>query len=349
MTEEQGDFIIVGQGLAGTTLGLHLQGAGQRVLMIDAQQPVTCSVIAAGLMTPMTGRRFALAWRCDETFATARDFYKRLEDETDGRFFHERLSVRLFKSAEERAVWTKRREQPGVQPYLVEPAPDPLIDPALGDARHGGFAMHAAQLDVPAFLAASRAILPSVSMSVDWTRDVVFDGNGVSVCGHRARRVISCEGHRAAHNAYFSEVRFNSTKGEVLTARFERPMPDRVLTRGVWVAPTTDPGVFRVGATYDRQSLDSVPTASARSEMERELQAFLHVPYSVLDHQAAVRPIIYQSGPLVGLHPDQDRLGFFNGLASKGALFAPWCAARFRDHLIDGIALPSDIDLQTWL
>ena len=57
MAEAPWDVIIVGQGLAGTTLAWHLREAGQRVLVIDACEPVTSSKIAAGLITPITGQR----------------------------------------------------------------------------------------------------------------------------------------------------------------------------------------------------------------------------------------------------------------------------------------------------
>ena len=103
--------------------------------------------------------------------------------------------------------------------------------------------------------------------------------------------------------------------------------------------------MFRVGATYDWAALDGVPTDAARAEIESKLREFIGVPYTVIAHQAAVRPIIRESKALVGLHPHHPRLGFFNGLGSKGSLHAPWFAARFADYLVNGVALPPDCDL----
>ncbi|NOU04706.1 MAG: NAD(P)-binding protein, partial [Hyphomicrobiaceae bacterium] len=48
MTDDIWDTIIVGQGLAGTTLAWRLVDAGQRVLMFDPAEAVTSSKIAAG-------------------------------------------------------------------------------------------------------------------------------------------------------------------------------------------------------------------------------------------------------------------------------------------------------------
>ena len=64
------DAIIVGQGLAGTTLAWCLLEAGMSVLVTDPEEEITSSKIAAGLITPITGQRLALSWQV-ETFLPA--------------------------------------------------------------------------------------------------------------------------------------------------------------------------------------------------------------------------------------------------------------------------------------
>ena len=138
---------------------------------------------------------------------------------------------------------------------------------------------------------------------------------------------------------------FKGAKGDILTVRFHGALPVKCLHRGIWVVPTDQPNVFRIGSTYDWEALDGVPSASARQEIESKLTAFVRVPYTVIDHQAAVRPIIRESKALLGLHPEHDRLGFFNGLGSKGALHAPWFAKIFADFLVHAAALPAEFDI----
>lgn len=343
---EPWDVIIVGQGLAGTTLAWCLRDAGQRVLVIDADVPVTSSRIAAGLITPITGQRLVLSWRCGEFLPEARAFYARIEKQTGEKFFHDRVALRLFQSDEERANWARRSQKPEYKSYLVAPQPEPLMDSRTIDASCGGFTMRAAQLDVAAYLAASGKVLDRVSMTVDWKRDVALDEEGVSVGEHRARHLISCEGYAATRNPYFDWVPFIAAKGDILTVKFHAPVPARSIHRGIWLAPTANPDIFRVGSTYDWETLDTVPDAAAREELERKLKAFFHVPYTVLDHHAAVRPIISESKPLIGLHPEHERLGFFNGLGSKGALLAPWYSRCFAGFLTRQGPLPAEADVQ---
>ncbi len=346
------DAIIVGQGLAGTTLAWQLMLAGQRVLVIDAEEPVTSSKIAAGLITPITGQRMALSWRNDEFLPVAQDFYRDIEQRTGSRFYYTRTALRLFSSDAEQLTWTKRQLQPGYQAHLLDPQPNPLLSLDIGDSSCGGFTMHAAQLDVVAYLSASRTAFAAAGsyrpLSLDWQRDVTFGDDHVVVAEHRTRRLISCEGYAAKRNPHFAHVPFNAAKGDILTVRFHRPMPAQSLHRDLWVAPTTEPDVFRVGSTYDWTALDNEPSVTARATIERKLQAFLRVPYTVIDHKAAVRPIIHLSKAIIGLHPQHQRLGYFNGLGSKGSLHAPWYARCLTDFLVRGTPIPEALNVGTY-
>ncbi len=343
---EMWDTIIVGQGLAGTTLAWQLREAGQQVLLIDACEPVTSSKIAAGLMTPITGMRLVLTANCDALLGEARALYAGVEGITGSRFFHERTAVRLFQGQSERLAWGPRSLRPEYQTYVVVPQPEPLVGAELAEAVEGGFVMRTAQLDVAGYLAASRAVLPWVEMAVVWERDVELGWDDVRVGPHRALRVLSCEGYAAARNPYFSWVPFKAAKGDILTVRFERDVPPQCFHRGIWIAPTAEPDVFRVGASYDWATLDQVPDEGARAEIERKLQAFWRVPYTVVNHEAAVRPIIAESKPVMGVHPEHERLGYFNGLGSKGSLHGPWFTGMFARHLMAGAALPTEVDLR---
>jgi glycine/D-amino acid oxidase-like deaminating enzyme len=345
-TAEIWDVIIVGRGLAGTTLAWHLVEAGKSVLLTDADEAVTSSKIAAGLITPITGQRFAPSWRCNEFMPVARTFYRRIEERTGARFFHERTAIRLFQSDEERALWEKQRMKPAIQPYMLPATPDELIAPGIADTGAGGFAMRAAQLDVAAYLDASRNALPCDRHAIDWTRDVQFDADAASIAGHRAHLIISCEGAAAARNPYFAYVPLRPAKGDILTLRFAAELPPHSVHRGVWLAPTGDPHIFRAGSTYDREHLNQTPTEEARAEIEDRLRTFLRIPYEVIGHVAALRPVLFHSRAIVGLHPEQDRLGCFNGLGSKGSLHAPWYAERFAAFIAHGAPLPADIDLR---
>ena len=65
----QVDFLIVGQGLAGSLLAKELLRRGRAVHVVDDRWKSSSSQVAAGLMTPLTGRRFTLTKDYPELFA----------------------------------------------------------------------------------------------------------------------------------------------------------------------------------------------------------------------------------------------------------------------------------------
>jgi len=157
---------------------------------------------------------------------------------------------------------------------------------------------------------------------------------------------VSCEGHAAAGNPYFSNVKFNAAKGDILTIRFREPIDPPRLHRGIWLAKANRAGTYWLGSTYERERLDEEPGAAARAEIEDRFRAFFRTPYDVTSHRAAVRPAIAESRAVIGLHPEHPRLGYFNGLGSKGALHAPWYAAALTGALVRRAPLPHFADVR---
>ncbi len=156
---------------------------------------------------------------------------------------------------------------------------------------------------------------------------VVLAGHGIEV-----RCAVLCQGFAATRSPWFDQLSFRPAKGEALTVRVPGLRSERTVHRQVWLAPA-DGDRFRVGATYGWDALDDVPTSEGREELEGKLRGLLRRPYEVVDHQAAVRPIMSGRRPRAGMHPDHPCLGLLNGLGSKGSLLAPTVAAQLADLL----------------
>ncbi len=330
------DFIIVGQGLAGTTLAWQLRRRGRSILVLDREPPVTASRIAAGLITPVTGKRLAISWRWSELMPVATTFYRSVEAETGARFFHCRPAVRLFADAAERLEYHRRTGVPTGSPCAgfstlvreLEVVPHGL------EAGYGGFEMPAAaRLDVPAYLAASRQVFVSRGeyqrADLNLGRDVRLSAGRIRIpfLAVEASALILCRGFASDPDPWFNRVPFQAAKGEILTLRIPGYYESRTVHRGLWLAPV-DGEHYLCGATYTWNRLDNAPTDEGRSEIERRLTRFLKLPYAITDHRAAVRPVIDAGYPTIGRHPVYPQVGFFNGLGSKGSLLAPFFAAQ---------------------
>ncbi|MGZ5190825.1 MAG: FAD-dependent monooxygenase, partial [Flavisolibacter sp.] len=55
----QVDYLIIGQGICGTMLSWFLHKEGKTCIVIDDDNQNSSSKIAAGIINPVTGRRYA--------------------------------------------------------------------------------------------------------------------------------------------------------------------------------------------------------------------------------------------------------------------------------------------------
>ena len=260
-----------------------------------------------------------------------------MEAELGTRFFHLAPSLRLFADPSEAAVYEDRATT--LFPDLVS-RPYPLADPTAFVAPFGGFQMTpAARLDVTTYLDASRAYFARdggyQAATVNLGQDVepTPDGVHLTQLGIRARWLVFCQGYDAASNPWFSDVRFHPVQGEVLTLRVPGLTEGRVIHRGVWLAPHGG-DAYLAGSTYDRDRLDGTPTARGRDEICSRLREFLRLPFDVIDHRAAVRPVVAGNKPVFGVHPEYPQLAYLNGLGSKGSLQAPYFADLLASRLL---------------
>ncbi|WP_010582705.1 FAD-dependent oxidoreductase [Schlesneria paludicola] len=348
------DVVVLGQGLAGTALAWSLLWEGARVVVIDREARVGSSGIAAGLVTPVTGQKLTLSWRFADFWPHAIAFYRRVESEVHRPLFREDRMVRLFADERERRAFNLRGESGELDGVVSDSSPQ--CEPSL-DQTHGGFEMTSAgRLDVLLYLDSSResllqrgSFLPG---DVDVSRDFELEPSGVTLprFGIRSRRLVFCQGYQADPNPWFRDVQFKPAKGEILTVRIPGLTEQKIVHRGIWLAPMGDQ-VFKVGATYDWSHLDSIPTSEGRTEILTRLAGFLNRPVEVLEHAAAVRPIHRNQYPVVGIHPVQSQLGIFNGFGSKGVLQAPYFASQFAGVLRGQGEVDADVELNrktTW-
>lgn len=345
------DTLIVGQGLAGSLLAWQFLERGERILVVDADEEVTSSKVAAGLVTPLAGPRFSLPDGLPERLLAAKRFYFETEESTGARFFHHLRIARLFRGEQEDAVWKSRLEADGER---LAPFHEPLsIEPHLFRAEDGGFEMkEGGWLDVPVFLETTRQHLlerASYAISrIDSSDVAIASGTDHPVRWKNiaARRIVFAEGWRGNKNRFFDWLPMRPTAGDILDLEMpELEDETRIVNCGGWLLPLGH-GRFRAGSTYRHDSTEEKPTAAGRIEVLQKLDQITPVEPRVVGHRTAIRPSIRRSQVIMGRHPAHDSVAFFNGLGSKGVLNGPWHAERLVAHLLDDAPLPDAADLR---
>jgi len=340
------DYLIVGQGLAGSVLACMLRMARKKVLVIDNAHRTAASLAAAGIINPITGKRLNRPFLVDQLLADAFSIYPSIEQFLGTTFFRRRKVLRLLQSAEEQKQWTERLSTTDYAKYLGS-IECPFF--AFDCPWFGGFEIKmAGQVDVPTFVGHTRDALATADSLVESD----FDYNEIRVSDvsvqwrqYTAEAVIFCEGYKLAENPFFKEIQLNPAKGEMLTLRAPDFTDDRIIQRGKWFFRTST-GEVKTGTTYRWDRLDESPTQAAREEIERSIREFAGFNFEVIAQSAGVRPVIrVDNRPVIGTHPQYRRIAIFNGLGSKGALQAPFASRQLIDNLEKSLTIHPEFDV----
>jgi glycine oxidase len=340
------DYLIVGQGLAGSLLACLFQMGGKNVLVIDNGHRTAASLSAAGIMNPITGKRLNRPLLVDRLLQDAFTIYPSVEQFLGSSFFRRRKVLRLLQSAEEQYQWKAHLASGDYAKYLG------AIDcPRTHGSEEwfGSFEIAlAGQLDVAAFIRRTRDRFAAMGQFAESQFDydeLRFSQNGVSWCGYTAKAVIFCEGYQLSKNPFFNSIKLNPAKGEILTLRAPNFADDRIIQRGKWLFRSTTDEI-KAGTTYSWDRLDETPTQLAREEIEQSIRLFTDFDFEVIAQTAGVRPVIrVDNRPIVGSHPESKRVAVLNGLGSKGVLQAPFASTQLIGSLERGEPIHPEFDV----
>lgn len=334
-------ILIIGQGIAGTMLAYALQRAGVQVALAEGALAGRSSVVAAGIINPVTGKRFVKSWRLDDFLPAAKRQYQALEAELGIKVWEQRPILRLLATPEERNDWSARCALPDYAAYLGEVTEAGPWSHFLKPGFHFGTIQQAARVNFPklleSYLLRARAAGNVLEQSV-----LYEDIDGLL---KTYDRIVFCEGFRAMQNPYFPNLPWQPAKGEALFIRFKDPRAALIhdmLKKTSLIAPLGE-GLFWAGGSYQWHYPDLEPSAGERDYILQRLSEMLDAPFDIVDHRAGVRPSVKDRRPFLGESPVQPRVYIFNGLGTKGALLAPFWAEHLADHLLNGNVLDKDV------
>lgn len=341
------DFIIVGQGLAGTLVSFMLERAGKDCLVIDAGIEQAASSVAAGIINPVTGRRYVKSWRIDTLLPFARRTYREMEALLGTSFASDYRIIRSIGSVKEENDWLARSADPAYEKYLLDEADTAVfrdkIEPAFAYGElEGGMRVDIAGLTshYRSYLADAGKLLPN---SFDHSL-LQIEGSGMRYGQIQARGVIFCEGYRGKFNPWFNYLPFHGDKGEVLIVRIPGADFNKLLKQNIFIVPL-GADLYWVGTTYFRSYETVEATSEGKTWLLTRLTEILRLPFELVDHRAAVRPTVKDRRPMLGAHPNIPGLWLFNGLGTKGTSLGPYWADHLLCHILEGQQLDPEVNI----
>ena len=343
---KQVDYIIVGQGIAGTLLAHDLLESGQTVLIIDKPHAAMASRVAAGLFNPVGVKRCIRSWRADDFLPFAIDRYKRLEHKLESSFLNLRPIYRLFANEDNRKQWQIKCINEGMDDFIVafEAA---NTYPYLKDDFGGASIFPAGNLKMIPFLGASRRYLLEKNSLLEEEFDFdLLDIDQGFYNNTQAKKIIFCEGFRAIYNPYFKYLPFSPTKGEVLTIHIPAlEKIDKIVSKGIFIMPLGN-HLYQVGATYNHHELDDLVTPAGITYLKEKIDQIIEEEYEIVAKKAGVRPTVRDRKPFLGIHPKHKKLAIFNGLGTRGVIQGPYLSAHFCAFLTTSQKIPQGSDIE---
>lgn len=343
------DVIIIGQGLAGTTLAHIFLQQGQKVLVVDNGAVVTSSKVAAGVWNPVVFRRYTSSFLAQQLIAFNTTFYPNLEKILSSKFYHPAPYYKVFTSEGDVQHWKNKLINPEVNQFLP-PEIFTGLDTAIFKAPyHAANVLDSGFLEVKKYIEKSADyFLQNNSLLIDEVNyDAISISNGdVNYKDYTANKIIFCEGINGVHNPWFNKLPFSPAKGELLTIKAHiTAVENAIINKGIFIVPLGN-DLWKVGATFRWDMLDNETTADALQELETKLKQLLNIPYEIIEHQAAVRPATDDRRPYVGLHPQYPQLGVLNGLGSRGVMLAPYFANQLVQNILHNKPLHNEVDVR---
>lgn len=343
-------YLIVGQGIAGTSLAWHLLARGRKFLIIDDPALPSSSYVAAGIFNPLTGRKLVKTWMADTIFPYAAGFYSRIGKVLGARFVHPADIYRPYRGPDEKERYLRWAEESGYQDY-ISPGQVDLSGSSFINAPHGGLTIsRSGWIDLPHFLDCSRTYFKEAGCFREAhfsPADLTLEANGAAWNGMHFEKIVNCMGTGAEKDPLFNWLPFNPVKGQVLECRVDGYPVEQIVNQGIFILPLPD-GRVKVGATYSWHDLDWETTPEARDYLSGKLAGLLKAPFSVTRQLAGIRPSSQDRRPFAGRHPEHEQLYIFNGLGTKGVTLAPFFAGQMADLLSGKEELHPEVNIRRY-
>jgi len=334
ITMRKTNTIIVGQGIAGSLVAYMLYRHKIPSVVIDPGSANTSSKVAAGMFTPVSGKRKTIHPITLEQIPYAITIYREIEQWLGIDMLHLQNIYQVYNSTDERNDLQARLTSDAFAKYIIA---NPNAEPGILQEQGAFEITHSGWLDCELFingvahwLKAKDALIEAEFMY----QDMKFNEANMEYQGITCSQVVFCEGYRGVNNPFFSDQNIIPCKGDVLTIQSDHPATSRIVKKNGIYLTSLGNNLFKAGSTYQWNNSNAEPDEAGKSHIESKLGEMLTGKFNTIEHQAAIRPTTKNREVIAMQHPQHKGLFMLNGLGTKGVLQAPWFARHLTDLIL---------------
>ena len=339
------DYIIVGSGLASIMFAEQLR-THQKSFVVISDRSQQASVVASGLYNPVVLKRFTAAWKADSHLRSAIPRYANLEHLLGIKLDYVIPIHRVFNSIQEQNNWFLACDKPllnqFLNPNLINNKNKFVKAPfGFGEVYSTG------KIDTQILIEAYRSFLSDKNQYISETFDydsLTETSGGIAYKSIKSKYIVFTEGFGIHKNPYFKQLPLEGTKGEIVTIHAPELKLETILKSSIFVIPMESDN-YLVGSTYEWTDKTNTPTSKAKSQLLEKLELLISCSYEVVNQRAGIRPTVSDRRPLVGCHPNHNRMYVLNGLGTRGVLIAPSMAESLYEFIESNTPLPEEIDI----
>lgn len=326
------DILIVGQGLAGTLLSYQLLKKNIKFLVIDNEE-LSASKVAAGMFSPIGGKRFLPTNRINELLPCAISTYRDIESLLNKKFLHLQDIVNYFSSQDLYEIAFKRFYQDELKNYLEENRY--RFDDYFYNSYNSIIIKKGGWINTEILLNSWKEFLKKKNSYLkDELKysDLVLKDNKIFYKEFSFDKIVFCEGYKAINNPFFENLPFQLSKGEVLKIRCN--LPKNVILKKQIYLVNFENDIYKVGTTYEWDNLNNNLTLKGIKKINSLLNDFLKKEYFIIEHLSGIRPTTKNRDMIIKKSEKHKNIFLFNGLGTKGVLNAPFFSKYISELLI---------------
>jgi len=341
------DFIIVGQGIAGTCCAFQLIKNQKSFIIIDKEEDNSASKIALGVYNPLVLKWFTKVWKADEQISYFYKFYDEIEHFLKHTFIKDEGIYKYLKTVHAQNMWLSKSASKHKVDYMSQKILT-INKEGLLNKNFYGLVKKAGRIDIPLLLKLFKDYFLDKKILIQDTfnyQKLVIKNHGVSYNDISSKKIIFCEGVSLLDNPYFKHLNLKPTKGEILSFYCKGLNLNKILHSKFLLIPLGN-DYYSVGATYNWQNLNNTCTIEAKDEIKSMLDKTLKLPYKIISHRSGIRPSTFDRRSIVGSHPQYKNIYILNGLGTRGVLLSPYLSKSLVDYIYCRRSLDPEVDIK---